>query len=202
MRAESSAHCSAFARVASNLALGTLPLALLAALYPGVSLRETGPGWVCVAITAVVAIVLGSSVEGRLAPVPQRYAAFRRCLSCLLLGSSLLAVPWNFQELPCFPWAIAVGFGSRWLLYGLESLDLRIADRGREPLPCLATRLRRIVTWVTGALIPILVISGLPGVPLLSLSFFLTLFAQWTAAGEQSHVSMVSSRAHGSDAPK
>jgi hypothetical protein len=59
-----------------------------------------------------------------------------------------------------------------------------VADRQRLALPCLATRLRRAVTWVTGAVIPTLVLSGLPAIPLLFLSFGLTVFSQWTVAEE------------------
>lgn len=197
MPVEPSARRHAFARLAANLALGTLPFAALGALYPGIPSRDTVPGWVCVAVTAMIAIFSGTKADGAFAPPLPRHAAFRRCLSCLLLGSSLLAVPWNFQRLPCLPWAVAAGFGSRWLLYGLESWDLRAAERGREPLPCLATRLRRIVTWITGGLIPLLVFSGFPGFPLLTLSFFLTLFAQWTLVGEQSYAAAISDRTHG-----
>lgn len=195
MHAEPSAHRSAFAHLAANLAMGSLVMALLGMLDPRVSLREALPGWLCVAAAGLTAASLGNAIR-ELPALPLHLGVFRRSLSSLLLGSSLLAVPWHSQGLPVFSWAAAMGFGTRWLLYGLESLDLRAAELGREALPSLATRLRRIVTWVTGGAIPLLVISGLPGSPLLFLSFLLTLFAQWTVAGEHSHAAAASSRAH------
>jgi hypothetical protein len=180
-----SPHRTAFMRVATNLALGTVPFALLSILYPGVPIRDAGPGLLSLTIAATLALLLiASTRETELGSPPVRFAATRRCLSCLLLGSSLIVVPWNFQGLPCLSWAVAMGFGSRWLLYGLESMDLRAADRGREALPCFATRLRRMITWITGAVIPLSVLVGCPALPLLLISFFLTLFAQWTAMGE------------------
>jgi hypothetical protein len=108
----------------------------------------------------------------------------RRLLSCLLLGSSLVAVPWHAEALPFFPAVVGAGFVSRWWLYSLETRDLVVADRQRLALPCLATRLRRAITWITGAVIPLLVFSGLPASPLLLLSFGLTVFSQWTVAEE------------------
>jgi hypothetical protein len=175
-------------RVATNLALGTVPFALLSILYPGVSIREAGPGLLSLAIAAALALLLiASTGELEWNPSPLRLAVVRRFLSSLLLGSSLIAIPWNLQELPCRSWAVFMGFGSRWLLYGLESMDLRAADRGREALPCFATRLRRTITWITGAIIPLFVLVGCPELPFLLISFFLTIFAQWTASGEILH---------------
>ena len=183
-----SPHRIAFVQVATNLALGTVSFLLLALLHPEVPIRDAGPSVLTLTVAVAVAIFLiASTGEPDWSPPPVRFAVVRRGLSCLLLGSSLIAVPWNLQGLPCFPWVVAIGFGSRWLLYGLESLDLRAADRGREALPCFATRLRRTITWITGAAIPLLVLAGLPGQPLLLTSFFLTVFAQWTIPGEIFH---------------
>lgn len=178
----------ALAKVTVNLARGSALFFLLGLLYPGLPAAKSMPGAICLGLAMTAAFLTGPP-RGLPGPTPPQggFFAFRRCLSCILLGSSLFAVPWNFQDLPCFPWAVVSGFGARWLLYGFESLDLRAAAHGREPLPCLATRLRRAITWVTGALIPLLVLGGLPGFPLLTLSFLLTLFAQWTAAGELFH---------------
>jgi hypothetical protein len=88
------------------------------------------------------------------------------------------------QSLPILPVALVAGLVLRWGLYLLETRDLVLADRRRLALPSLATRLRRGITWLTGALIPLLVFSGLPPVPLLTLSFALTAFNQWTVACE------------------
>ena len=109
---------------------------------------------------------------------------FRRLLSCILLGSSLAAIPWSAQNLVLFPAAAGAGFITRWWLYLLETRDLIRADRQKQALPCLATRLRRSITWITGALIPLLLLTGLPAAPLLVLSCVLTLFNQWTVGCE------------------
>ena len=90
---------------------------------------------------------------------------------------------------------VGAGFVSRWWLYSLETRDLVVADRQRLALPCLATRLRRAITWITGAVIPLLVFSGLPAFPLLFLSFGLTVFSQWTVAEEANLAPVVRNRA-------
>ena len=188
MGAELSVPRMALARATATLAWGSALFFLLGLLYPGLPAGKSVPGGICLGLAVTAALLTGPPRElPGFTPPQEGCPIFRRCLSCILLGSSLFAVCWNFQHLPSFPWAVVSGFGARWLLYGLESSDLRAAAQGREALPCLATRLRRAVTWVTGALIPLLVWGGLPGFPLLALSFLLTFFGQWTAAGELFH---------------
>ncbi len=174
-----SPHQNARARVATNLSFGLIPFALIAGLHPGLPAEAALPTWICLFAAFAVAGCLNLGFQQ-----PAPYSLLRRPLSCLLLGSSLIAIPWKVQGLPFFPAALALGFASRWWLYALETRDLVVADRQRLALPCLATRYRRIITWITGALIPLLVISDLPAFPLLFLSFVLTVFSQWTVAGE------------------
>jgi hypothetical protein len=175
----SSAHRHALARVSTNLALGMTPFALLAGLHPEMPADAALPTLLCLLAAMGIAgcLNLGSGEAHPGTP-------FRRLLSCLLLGSSLAAVPWHLGALPFFPVVVGTGFISRWWLYSLETRDLVAADSQRLALPCLATRLRRSLTWITGAVIPTLVFSGLPALPLLSLSFGLTVFSQWTVAEE------------------
>ena len=175
----SSAHRHALARVSTNLALGMTPFALLAGLHPEMPAEAALPTllYLLAAMAVAGCLNLGSAEAHPGTP-------FRRLLSCLLLGSSLAAIPWHTGGMPFFPAVVGTGFVIRWWLYLLESRDLVVADRQRLALPCLATRLRRGVTWITGAVIPTLVFSGLPALPLLVLSFGLTAFSQWTVAGE------------------
>jgi hypothetical protein len=175
----SSAHRNALARVSTNLALGMIPFALLAGLHPKMPADA--------ALATLIYLLAAMAIAGCLnlgSAEAHSGTPFRRLLSCLLLGSSLAALPWHAGALPLFPAVVGTGFLIRWWLYLLESRDLVAADRQRLALPCLATRLRRAVTWVTGAVIPTLVFSGLPALPLLSLSFALTVFSQWTVAEE------------------
>lgn len=175
----SSPHRNALARVSTNLALGLTPFALLAGLHPEMPADAALPTLLCLLAVFAVAGCLSPGTDDAQPATP-----LRRLLSCLLLGSSLAALPWHAGALPFFPAVMGTGFVVRWWLYSLESRDLVVADRQRHALPCLATRLRRVVTWITGALIPLLVFSGLPAFPLLLLSFGLTVFSQWTVAEE------------------
>jgi hypothetical protein len=175
----SSPHRNALARVSTNLALGLTPFALLAGLHPEMPADAALPTLLCLLATLAIAGCLNLGTEDAHPGTP-----LRRLLSCLLLGSSLAALPWHAGALPFFPAVMGTGFVVRWWLYSLETRDLVVADRQRLALPCLATRLRRAVTWITGAAIPVLVFSGLPAFPLLALSFGLTVFSQWTVAEE------------------
>lgn len=175
----SSPHRNALARVSTNLAFGLTPFALFAGLHPAMPADAALPPllYLLAAIAIAGCLNLGTGEAHPGTP-------FRRLLSCLLLGSSLAALPWHAGSLPFFPVVMGTGFVSRWGLYSLETRDLVVADRQRLALPCLATRLRRAVTWITGAVIPLLVFSGLPAIPLLFLSCGLTVFSQWTVAEE------------------
>ena len=181
MSRDSSPLWIALARVAGNLAFGVAPFALLAGVHPAVVAQDAAPVWLCLFGTAALA---GCLHLGERQMQLEAGTVFRRLLACILLGSSLAAIPWQAQELVLFPAAAGGGFVSRWWLYLLETRDLIEADRRRLALPCLATRLRRSITWITGALIPSLLLAGLPGVPLLGLSFALTVFSQWTTSCE------------------
>lgn len=180
MRPDRAIHRLALGRLSTNLALGLLPFGFLAGLDPAASVRAALPIWLCGLAALAAAAFLSMGL-----PTPRpRTAPFRRLLSCLLLGGSLAAIPWSLQCFAFFPVAVITGFVARWWHYLLETRDLRVADRQRLPLPCLATRLRRVITWITGALSPLLVLTGLPAPQLLSLSFLLTVFSQWSSAFE------------------
>lgn len=181
MSRESPAPWGALPRLTGNLALGLAPFALLAGLHPAIGAKQAAAVWLCFLAAAALA---GCLHLGQSRPTIKADPVFRRLLSCILLGSSLAAIPWNAQNLPLFPVAAGAGFVTRWWLYLLETRDLIRADRQKQALPCLATRLRRSITWITGALIPLLVLTGLPAVPLLVLSCVLTLFNQWTVGCE------------------
>lgn len=174
-----SPHRNALARVSANLAFGLAPFALITGLHPAIPPDAAVPTWLCQLASILIAGCLNLGAADTRPGTP-----LRRILSCLLLGSSVAALSWNAGSLPFFPAVMAIGFVCRWWLYLLETRDLRIADRRRLALPCLATRLRRGVTWITGAAIPLLVAIGLPPFALLLLSFVLTAFSQWTVAGE------------------
>jgi hypothetical protein len=175
----SSPHRNALARVSTNLAFGLSAFALFACLHPAMPAEAALPTLLYLLVVIAIAGCLSPGTDDSHPGTP-----FRRLLSCLLLGSSLSALPWHTGALPFFPLIMGTGFVSRWWLYSLETRDLVTADRQRLALPCLATRLRRAITWITGAVIPLLVFSGLPPVPLLFLSFGLTVFSQWTVAEE------------------
>jgi hypothetical protein len=174
-----SPHRNALARVSANLAFGLSPFALIAGLHPAIPPDAAVPTWLCLLASFSIAGCLNLGAADTRPGTP-----LRRLLSCLLLGSSLAALSWDAGSLPFFPAVVATGFVCRWWLYFLETRDLRIADHRRLALPCLATRLRRGITWITGAAIPLLVAIGLPPFALLLLSFVLTAFSQWTVAGE------------------
>src|SRR5690606_21737054 len=133
------------------------PVAVLAGLHPAMPAKAALPVWWCLLLCFALAgcLNIGARDQGG-------GTALRRPLACLLLGSSLAAIPWKSQNLALFPVILATGFVSRWWLYALETRDLVIADRRKIALPCLATRYRRAITWITGAVIPLLVVSGLP----------------------------------------
>lgn len=174
-------HWDAIAQVAAQLALGLAPFTLLAGLHPSLAPGQAEVSWLCLAAVSALAGLLN---RGRQAGFLPSAPLLRRLAGSLLLGTSLVAIPWAAQGLPILPVAMVAGLALRWGLYLLETRDLILADRQRLALPALSTRLRRGITWVTGALIPLLVFSGLPPVPLLSLSFALTAFNSWTVACE------------------
>ena len=174
-----SPHRNALARVSTNLAFGLAPFALVAGLHPAMPQQAALPTLLCQLASISIAGCLNLGAADT-----RPGTALRRLLSCLLLGSSAAALSWVAGALPFFPAVVATGFVCRWWLYLLETRDLRVADRRRLALPCLATRLRRAITWITGAAIPLLLAIGSPPVPLLLLSFGLTAFSQWTVASE------------------
>lgn len=175
----SSPHRNAVARVSTNLAFGLSAFTLFAGLHPAMPADAALPTLLYLLAAIAIAGCLNPGTDDSHSGTP-----FRRLLSCLLLGSSLAALPWHTGALPFFPFIMGTGFVSRWWLHLLETRDLVTADRHRLALPCLATRLRRTITWITGAAIPLLILSGLPPFPLLLLSFGLTVFSQWTVAEE------------------
>lgn len=184
MKPARSVHRSAAALLAANLGIGLLPFVLLAGFHPAIRWQGAIPLGVCLATA-----LLGSCF---IAPDPRvlwssGVPLARRLPACLLLGASLAAIPWKQQGFPLAAMIISLGLGLRWLLFAVESLELRRADHHRLPLPCAATRIRRGCTMITGAIIPALLVLGFPCLPLLWISFILTLFCQWTVGGETCH---------------
>jgi len=174
-----SPHRNALARVSANLAFGLAPFALIAGLHPAIPPDAAVTTWLWLLASFSIAGCLNLGAGDTRLGTP-----LQRLLSCLLLGSSVAALSWDAESLPFFPAVMATGFICRWWLYLVETRDLRMADHRRLALPCLATRLRRRITWITGAAIPLLLAIGSPPFPLLLLSFALTAFSQWTVAGE------------------
>lgn len=179
-----SVHRSATALLAANLGLGLLPFLLLAICHPAIHGRGMIPMGIGLASLLAAALLISPRPQLLLESGPP---PARRALACLLLGASLAGIPWKQHGLPLANAVIATGFGIRWLLFTVETLELRNADQHHLPLPCPATRIRRACTLVTGAVIPLLLLVGFPCLPLLWISFLLTLFCQWTIGGETFH---------------
>jgi hypothetical protein len=181
MNADSKIHRIALSQVAFNLSLGIIPLILFAVFLPNVGLSKSMGLWICLAVSMLIHLLFSIGLR---AEVMNRNYGFIRIISCLLLGSSLIAIFWKWQNLPHAFEIIILSFSIRWLLFFVETWKLKIADQRREPLPSLATRIRRIITFITGAIIPGMILMGLPAIPLLSISFTLTAFSQWAIACE------------------
>jgi hypothetical protein len=184
MSLDSQIHRAALARVAGNLSMGMLPFLLFAALIPSVELGQQVSLWASLAVCLLIRLIFARH------SVP--YAFFRnfgamRLISSLLLGASFLVIFWKWQHLEFSLAILILSFSLRWLLYVVETRNLELADRQRLPLPSLATKTRRAITFVTGAVIPILIFAGMPAVPFLIVSFFLTAFSQWAIAYEELH---------------
>ncbi len=184
MKADSTHHRIAVSQVATNLTLGIIPLLLLALAMPSISFSQTSSLWICLAASFLISriFILGSENPSR------NYShGFMRIISCMLLGTSLIAIFWKRQNLPHALEIIILSFCIRWLLFIIETRNLILADRQRQPLPSYATRIRRLITFITGAVIPAFILIGSPAIPLLTLSFCLTAFAQWAIAFEVIH---------------
>jgi hypothetical protein len=179
-----SVHRPAAAFVAANLGIGLIPFLLLAACHPSIRWQMVLPLGISLLFSCGLSWLLAPRTGFLRFP---NQAPFRRLPACLLLGSSFAAIPWKQQSLPLATFILAAGFGIRWWLFALETVDLRRDDQRRQPLPCAATRIRRTCTMITGAVIPLLLLAGLPWASLLWISFGLTLFCQWTVAGEICH---------------
>jgi hypothetical protein len=184
MKTDSKLYRIAVAQVATNLTLGIIPLLLLALAIPSIELRKTLSFWICLAVSFLISRIFASGSE----KASQNYSCgFMRIISCMLLGTSLIAIFWKGQQLPHALEIIILSFSIRWFLFIIETRNLRIADKQRQPLPSIATRIRRIITFITGAVIPAFILIGAPAIPLLILSFCLTAFAQWAIAYEVIH---------------
>ena len=181
MKADSTIYRIALAVVARNLSLGIFAVMFFAMLMPSISLKEMLIPCFCL-VTSFSAGIIFAYGAGEYS-MDQRFG-FIRLVSALLLGSSLMAIVWKSQELPHALEIIVLSFSIRWLLYIIESVNLRRADMQHQPLPSQATRIRRWITFVTGALIPGLILMGVANIPLLILSFSLTAFSQWAIACE------------------
>lgn len=176
MEIDSKNYRIAISQVAANVAIGLIPLILICFVIPGIQPSQTLNLWLCFGSTFVLS--LATSFE---LPLQQfgGYFGFFRIASCLLLGSSLAAVFWKLQNLPHALEIIIFSFFTRWLLFALETRDLFLADIHRNPLPSIATRVRRTITFITGGVIPVMILIGLEPIPLLILSFILTALSQW-----------------------
>jgi hypothetical protein len=179
-----SVHRSAAALLAANFGIGLLPFVLLAGFHPAIRWHCAFP--LAISFAAALLVSWFIAPDRRVLWLPGVPLA-RRLPACLLLGASLAAILWKQQDFPLAAMVISLGFGLRWLLFALESLELHRADQRRLPLPCAATRIRRGCTMITGAFIPLLLLAGFPCLPLLWISFILTLFCQWTIGGESCH---------------
>lgn len=184
MKADSTHHRIAVSQVATNLTLGIIPLLLLAIVIPSIPVSQTLSLWICLLGTFLISRI---SALGSEKPSRNYSHGFMRIISCMLLGTSLIAIFWKGQNIPHALEIIILSFSIRWLLFIIETRNLRLADRQRQPLPSFATRIRRIITFITGAVIPAFILIGLPAIPLLTLSFCLTAFAQWAIAFEVIH---------------
>ncbi|MES2981772.1 MAG: hypothetical protein V4727_05605 [Verrucomicrobiota bacterium] len=181
MKTDSTYYRIAVSQVATNLTLGIIPLLLLALVIPSISLSQTLSFWICLTVSFMISRVfaVGSDKPSR------NYShGWMRMISCMLLGTSLIAIFWKGQNLPHALEIIILSFSIRWFLFIIETRNLILADRQRQPLPSFATRIRRIITFITGAVIPLFILIGSPPIPLLTLSFCLTAFAQWAIAYE------------------
>ena len=172
----------AIALVLKNLGLGMMAILLLLSALPAIGLNHTMDIWIWVAMVFAGGIFLAPDFQ----PVQGAFGLVR-VISCLLLGCSFIAIFWKWNGFPHAFGIIVTSFSLRWLLFFMESLRIRESDARREPLPSYATRVRRWITFVTGAVIPVLIFCGFSPVPWLVLSFLLTLFAQWAVACEVFH---------------
>ena len=174
-------HRSATALLAANLGLGLVPFVLLAFLHPSIRWQGALAPGICLVTALSAAWILMPDMKFHSAP---GQSPLRRLWAGLLLGASLTAIPWK-QHYPPFGTAvICMGFALRWWLFALETLEIRRADRRCQPLPSFSTRGRRICTLITAAIIPLLMLSSVSSLPLLWISFVLTLLCQWTVGGE------------------
>ena len=181
MKADSTHYRIAVSQVATNMTYGIVPLLLLASIIPEISFSQTISFWVCLFGSFLISRIFSVGCKEYM----RNYCSgFFRVISCLLLGTSLIVIFWKWHDLPHALEIIILSFSIRWLLFIVETRNLRLADIQRKPLPSLATRIRRIITFITGAVIPVLILMGLPPIPLLTLSFCLTSFAQWALAYE------------------
>ena len=181
MKADSNIHRIAVSQVAANLTLGIIPFLVLALVLPPISFAQTLSMWMCLGGSILIGRFICLGCEK---PTRNYGHGLMRVISCLLLGASLIAIFWKGQELPHALEIIILSFCIRWLLFIIETRKLILADRQRQPLPSFATRIRRLITFITGAVIPVLILIGMPAVPLLAVSFLLTAFAQWAIAVE------------------
>src|SRR5690606_7903049 len=150
-------------------------------LHPDATPRQLA----ATATAGLTTLLLSALCARRWFPVTLASPPGRRPVAILLLGSSLAALIWSDSPIPLLlTLAVITGFIARWSLFALEVRDIRISDELRIGLPTLATRTRLIITWLTGALIPALVLLGIWTKPLLISAFLLTFFNQWTATCE------------------
>jgi hypothetical protein len=160
--------------VSANFAFGLLPFCAAALVMGSGHFAETMPVFVAGIASAAIALCFQAD-----ALVKTRASPLRRLLSSMLLGASFAVMPWMHHKLPLAVPLMILCFTLRWLLFGMETWEIERADRLRQPPPSLSAKIRRSITWITGAVIPLLIGCGAPAVPLLLLSFLLTGLCQW-----------------------
>ncbi len=183
MKTDANIHRIAFATVARNFGLGMILVLMVLPFFPGIELRHTLGLWFFSLILMCVSHFPGCAGIG--GEFRLEMGLWMRLVACLLLACSFIAIFWKEWGLPHATGIILASFGLRWLLFLVEGWNIRIADLRRLPIPSQATRLRRSITFVTGGIIPLMILAGLPTVPLLAFSFGLTAFAQWVSTFEQ-----------------
>jgi hypothetical protein len=184
MSIDSQIHRAALARVLGNLSLGMLLFLLLAVFIPSIQLWQRLSMWASLATYLLIRWIF--VIDSKKPAFVWNFGTLP-LISSLLLGASWLVIFWKWHRLEYSFIILVLSFSLRWLLFFLETRSLKMADIQRLPLPSLATKTRRAITFVTGAVIPILIFVGLPAVPFLIFSFLLTAFSQWAIAYEELH---------------
>jgi hypothetical protein len=165
------------ARAFANSAAGAamfIPLALA---------LQVGQGLISALIGTTLAMFAASAAAG--GGVTRDGFQRHRVLPALLLGGSLVALLAAGRDVGLLRSAVLAGSAARWTLFTLELREVKRCDSAGIGLPSAATRLRLAITWLTGALIPLLVWLDVWPHGLLVIALVLTVFSQLSAATEK-----------------